>query len=82
MNKAILSSTVLVTGAGVSTIDPRLSRVKSAETHPDRFDALIANLATSVDGRDLFAILETLRTMVPEYEPGETFLRSLEGAST
>ena len=66
----------------IPTDDPRLSRVKSAEMHPDRFDALMANLARAVDGRDLFAILETLRSMVPEYEPSECLLRSLEGAST
>ena len=64
------------------TDDPRLSRVKSAEVHPDRFDALMVKLARAVDGRDLFAILETLRCVVPEYEPSESLLRSLEGAST
>jgi FlaA1/EpsC-like NDP-sugar epimerase len=64
------------------TDDPRLSRVEIAEMHPDKFDALMVNLARAVDGRDLFAILETLRCMVPEYEPSESLLRSLEGAST
>jgi FlaA1/EpsC-like NDP-sugar epimerase len=63
------------------TDDPRLSRVKGSEMHPDRFDALMADLATAVDGRDLLAILETLRCMVPEYEPSESLLRSLAGAS-
>jgi len=65
-----------------STNDPRLSRVKSTEMRRDRFDALMANLARAVDGRDLFAIVETLRSMFPEYEPSEFLLRSLEGAST
>ena len=63
------------------TDDPRLSYVKSAGVHLDRFDALMANLARAVDGRDLFAILETLLCMVPEYEPSDSLLRSLEGAS-
>jgi FlaA1/EpsC-like NDP-sugar epimerase len=62
-----------------STSDPRLSRVKSTEMHPGRFDALMADLAIAVDRHDLFAILETLRCMVPEYEPSESLLRSLEG---
>jgi FlaA1/EpsC-like NDP-sugar epimerase len=65
-----------------STLDPRLSRVKVAEMHPDRFDLLMANLASAVDRRDLLAVLETLRCMVPEYEPSDCLLRSLEGAST
>jgi hypothetical protein len=42
----------------------------------------MSNLARAADGRDLFAVLETLRCMVPEYEPSESLLRSLEGAST
>jgi FlaA1/EpsC-like NDP-sugar epimerase len=64
-----------------STDDPRLSSVKSISVDPDRFDALMANLESSVDRRDLFAMLETLRCMVPEYEPSESLLRSFEGAS-
>jgi len=64
-----------------STDDPRLSNVKSTEMHPERFDALMTNLASAVERRDLLAILETLRPMVPEYEPSEYLLRSLEGAS-
>ena len=64
------------------TDDSRLSCVKSAEMHLDRFDAVMANLKTAVDGRDLFAILETLRSIVPEYEPSESVLRSLEGTSS
>ena len=63
------------------TDDPRLSNVKSTEMHPDRFDALMSALANAVECRDLSAILETLRCMVPEYEPSEYLLRSLEGAS-
>ena len=63
------------------TDDPRLSNVKSTEMHPDRFDTLMTSLASAVERRDLFAILETLRCMVPEYEPSEYLLRSLEGAS-
>jgi len=64
-----------------STDDPRLSNVKSTEMHPERFDALMTNLASAVELRDLFAIFEALRSMVPEYEPSEYLLRSLEGAS-
>ena len=64
-----------------STDDPRLSDVRSAEMHPDRFDTLITSLASAVERRDLFAILETLRCMVPEYEPSEYLLRTLEEAS-
>jgi FlaA1/EpsC-like NDP-sugar epimerase len=63
-----------------STDDPRLSNVKSAEIHPDRFDVLMTILVNAVERRDLFSILETLRCMVPEYEPSEYLLRSLEGA--
>lgn len=64
-----------------STDDPRLSNVKSTEMLPEKFDALMTILANAVECRDLFAILETLRCMVPEYEPSESLLRSLEGAS-
>ena len=64
-----------------STDDPRLSNVKGTEMHPERFDALMSNLASAVERRDLFAILETLCCMVPEYEPSEYLLQSLEGAS-
>jgi FlaA1/EpsC-like NDP-sugar epimerase len=64
-----------------STADPRLSSVKSTSVDSDRFDALMANLESAVDRRDLFAMLETLRSMVPEYEPSESLLRSFEGAS-
>ena len=63
------------------TDDPRLSNVKSTEINPDRFDALMTNLAGAVERRDLFAILETLGSMVPEYEPSEYLVRSLERAS-
>jgi FlaA1/EpsC-like NDP-sugar epimerase len=64
-----------------ATDNPLLSSVKTMGINPDRFDALITNLASAVEGRDLFAILETLRCVVPEYEPSEYLLRSLEGAS-
>jgi len=64
-----------------ATPDPRLSNVKTMGINPDRFDALITNLASAVERRDLFAILETLRCVVPEYEPSEYLLRSREGAS-
>jgi FlaA1/EpsC-like NDP-sugar epimerase len=64
-----------------STDDPRLSNVSSAEMHRGTFDVLMASLASAVEHRDLFAILETLRCIVPEYEPSEYLLRSLEGDS-
>jgi FlaA1/EpsC-like NDP-sugar epimerase len=63
------------------TDDPRLSNVKSTEINPDKFDAVMTNLAGAVERRDLFAILETLGSVVPEYEPSEYLLRSLERAS-
>lgn len=77
MTEHLASSSEVV----ASTHDPRLSTVKSTEIHPDRFDALMTDLASAVERRDLFAILETLRRMVPEYEPSEYLRRSLEGAS-
>ena len=77
MTEHLASSTEFVE----STYDPRLSNVKSTEMHPERFDALMTSLASAVERRDLFAALETLRCIVPEYEPSESLLRSLEGAS-
>jgi FlaA1/EpsC-like NDP-sugar epimerase len=64
------------------TDDPRLSRVKVPEIYPDRFDVLMVNLTSAVDRRDLRAMLETMRCIVPEYEPSDSLLASLEGAST
>ncbi len=63
------------------TDDPRLSNVKSAGINPNRFDVLMTNLADAVERRDLSVILETLGSMVPQYEPSEYLLRSLERAS-
>jgi len=64
------------------TDDARLSRVKVTEIYPDRFDILMANLTSAVDRRDLPAMLETMRCIVPEYEPSDSLLGSLEGAAT
>ena len=64
-----------------STDDPRLSNVKSTEMHPDKFDGLMAALTSAVECRDLFAILETVRCIVPEYKPSEYLFRSLERTS-
>jgi FlaA1/EpsC-like NDP-sugar epimerase len=77
MTEDLVSATEFVE----STKDPRLSKVRTTEMHPNRFDALMTSLASAVECRDLVAILETLRSMVPEYEPSEYLLRSLERAS-
>jgi FlaA1/EpsC-like NDP-sugar epimerase len=63
------------------TNDPRLSRVKVTEIHQDRFDVLMVNLTSAVDRRDIPAMIETMRCIVPEYEPSDSLLRTLEGAS-
>jgi len=62
-----------------STVNPQISSVKSIEIHPDKFDVLMAKLARAGDRHDLPAMLETLRYMVPEYEPSDSLLRFLGG---
>lgn len=64
-----------------STTDSRLSRMKGIEIPAERFDTYMEYLKGAVDQYDLGVMLDALRRIVPEYEPGECVLRSLEGAS-
>lgn len=64
-----------------STTDSRLSRLNGTEIPAERFDTHMADLKSAVDQHDLCAMFDTLRCMLPEYEPSECVLQSLEGAS-
>ena len=64
-----------------STTDSRLSRMKEIEIPAERFDTYMEYLKSAVDQYDLGVMLDALHLMVPEYEPSECVLRSLEGAS-
>jgi len=59
------------------TSDPRLFAVKSLEIVPYEFDLRIRELDESVNRRDIVRVVETLRKIVPEYEPSEMILRLL-----
>ncbi len=63
------------------TSDGRLSKVKSKQISRDQFDSHISDLRSAVDRYDLAALLETLFRIVPEYQPSESLLGLLEGAS-
>ena len=62
-----------------STTDSKLSRLTGTEIPAERFDTYMAHLTNAVDQHDFCAMLDTLRRMLPEYEPSEYLLRSLEG---
>jgi FlaA1/EpsC-like NDP-sugar epimerase len=64
-----------------STTDSRLSRLRGSEIPAERFDSYMEHLKSAVDQYDLGVMFDTLRRMLPEYEPSECVLRSLEGAS-
>jgi len=64
-----------------STTDSRLSRLIGTEIPAERFDTYMEHLKSAVDQHDLGIVLDVLRCILPEYEPSECVLRSLEGAS-
>jgi FlaA1/EpsC-like NDP-sugar epimerase len=64
-----------------ATSDRRLFRLKANANWPDDCDAMIQELAKSVERRDLVAVLEALNKLVPEYNPSETLLSSRESPS-
>ena len=59
------------------TGDERMSRVRCPQVDVAQFDADIAELQESMEGRDLSASLEMLVRMVPEYEPSELLLSQI-----
>ena len=58
-----------------TTPDPRLGRINSPPPDPQQLDSAIQAISEGVRLRDLTALLDTLCTLVPEYEPSETLLR-------
>jgi FlaA1/EpsC-like NDP-sugar epimerase len=53
------------------TIDARLLRVPNNRVSPDEFDPALSELEGNVRTRDVAALMETLRRIVPEYQPSE-----------
>ncbi|MGH9712534.1 MAG: polysaccharide biosynthesis protein [Candidatus Acidiferrales bacterium] len=53
------------------TVDARLLRVPNNRVVPEEFDPAISELEGNVRRRDVAALTQTLRCMVPEYQPGE-----------
>lgn len=64
------------------TGDPRLFAVTSLEISPDEFDLRIRELEVSVNRRDVAQTLETLRKIVPEYDPSEMILRLIRDSAS
>jgi len=55
-----------------------LNRITGPPISPAAFDAAMAELENAVPQRDLTALLQVLRRMVPEYRPSESLLALLE----
>lgn len=53
------------------TIDARLMRVANVRVATEEFDHAISNFEENVRARDVLALIETLRRIVPEYQSGE-----------
>jgi FlaA1/EpsC-like NDP-sugar epimerase len=64
-----------------ATSDRRLFRLKNSANGPRDYDSMIQELATSVERRDLMAVLEVVHKLVPEYNPSETLLSKRESPS-
>ena len=66
------------------TVEPTgqagIQRVRGAALAVDKFDAEMARLIESVEGRDLVALVEALVRMVPAYEPSEELFRMLSSS--
>ncbi len=62
------------------TADSRLRRVNGTQTSPSLLDSALRTLSDGVRSRNVAALVETLCTVVPEYQPSE-MLRGLLNAS-
>jgi FlaA1/EpsC-like NDP-sugar epimerase len=58
------------------TADSRLRRVNGTQTSPNLLDSALQTLSEGVRSRNVAALVETLSTVVPEYQPSE-MLRGL-----
>jgi len=63
------------------TADHRLFRVKTRTIPEDTFDIHMEDLARSVEERNLPFMIETLRRIVPEYQPTELLCHCRKGSS-
>src|SRR5271156_6802087 len=64
-----------------ATVDPRLLRVKTRPLPADRLDVQLEDLSRWVDERNLTAMIETLRQIVPDYRPTDLLSASTLGSS-
>jgi FlaA1/EpsC-like NDP-sugar epimerase len=53
------------------TSHPKLRRILSPISAPKSLDAAIASISTHVPSRNLPALLDTIRTLVPDYHPSD-----------
>lgn len=60
--------------------DPRLYRICDSRIVTDQFDALIAELIECESRRDLNALHDVLRRLVPEYRPSQMLVGSLNNS--
>jgi FlaA1/EpsC-like NDP-sugar epimerase len=56
------------------TGDERLRRVKGFPVNPEELDAFLGRISSSVDQRNLAALISELGNLLPEYQPSETLL--------
>jgi FlaA1/EpsC-like NDP-sugar epimerase len=59
-----------------------LQRIKSVVATDDVIDGIFTKLEESVRKRDLFGLLETVRVLVPDYEPSQLLTGSLNSTVT
>ncbi len=64
-----------------ATVDLRLLRVKTRPLPADRLDVQLEDLSRWVDERNLTAMIETLRQIVPDYRPTDLLSASTLGSS-
>src|SRR5277367_3975657 len=62
------------------TNDARLLRVRARQIPRDIFEIQMADLSRCVDKRNLPAMIETLRRIIPEYRPTELLFPSRQGS--
>lgn len=61
------------------TRDARLRKIKGPKPSPERLDSAMEVISEGVRARNLALLVETLRELIPEYQPSETLLSLVSG---
>jgi FlaA1/EpsC-like NDP-sugar epimerase len=61
------------------TCDPKLRKVGGPRRSRDFLDSAIEEILDGVRARNLAALIETIRAIIPEYQPSETLLAQVRG---